>query len=518
MPKSLLDLLRNSVRRRPQAEAVVLAERRFSYAQLWSGVENVAARLRQEGLKPGDRVALLLDATPEYVAAYYGILAAGGVVVALNTAAGAAEITACLRHCEARFVIGDGRCELQQAPAHCQWLDLAKADIWSGKGAPALLPVGPESDSALASIIYTSGTTGAPKGVMLSHRNLVSNVVAVADYLQLTAADRVLHALPFHYSYGNSVLHTHLAVGATVLIEPGLAYPHRVLERMARERTSGFSGVPASFALLLARVQLDAYPLHSLRYLTQAGGPMAPADIERVRGLLPQTAFFVMYGQTEATARLTYLPPHRVPDKPGSVGVAIADTQIRIVDDHANALPAGQAGHVCARGPGVMLGYWNDPDATRRVLRDGWLWTGDLGYLDDDGFLYLQGRSSDLIKTGAHRISPREIEEVLLSLDEVGEAVAAGVPDPLLGEVIKVWLVMRPGASLSARQVLAHCRHRLPLYKVPRHVVFIDAIPKTASGKVRRNVVVNLDVSEQGEPRNVNANESAVEQGCSGAG
>lgn len=518
MPRSLLDLLRSAVGRRPQAEAIVLAERRISYARLWSGIERVAARLREEGLQPGERVALLLGATPEYVAAYYGVLAAGGVVVALNTAAGMAEITAWLRHCGARIAVGDGRLEPQQAAGHCQWLNLAETSVWSGQETPAPLPASLESDSSLASIIYTSGTTGAPKGVMLSHRNLVSNVLAVADYLRLTSADRVLHALPFHYSYGNSVLHTHLAVGATVLIEPGLAYPHRVLERMARERASGFSGVPASFAVLLARAQLDAYPLHSLRYLTQAGGPMSPADIQRVRGLLPQADFFAMYGQTEATARLTYLPPQRVLDKPGSAGVAIADTEIRIVDDEANPLPAGRAGHVCARGPGVMLGYWNDPEATRRVLRDGWLWTGDVGYLDADGFLYLQGRSSDFIKTGAHRISPREIEEVLLSLGEVSEAVAAGVPDPLLGEVIKVWLVMRPGASLSARQVLAHCRHRLPLYKVPRQVVFIDAIPKTASGKVRRNVVVNLDISEQGEPRNVDASEPAVEQGCSGAG
>lgn len=518
MQRSLLDLLRDSVQAQPHAEAVVMAERRVSYARLWGGIEKVAARLYRSGLQPGERVALLLGATPEYVAVYYGILAAGGVVVALNTAAGAAEVTSWLQHSGARIVIGHERFRLKEMPGRCQWLALEDIEVWSRKGVPALPGLHVWDDAALASIIYTSGTTGAPKGVMLSHRNLVSNVLAVSEYLGLTSTDRVVHTLPFHYSYGNSVLHTHLAVGATVLIEPGLAYPHRVLERMVSEQATGFSGVPASYALLLARVHLDAYPLQSLRYLTQAGGPMSPMDIVRVRNQLPQAEFFVMYGQTEATARVTYVPPKRLPGKLGSVGVAIAETEIRIVDDHAQLLPAGAVGNVCVRGPGVMLGYWSDLEATQRVLRDGWLWTGDLGYLDEDGFLYLQGRFSDLIKAGAQRINPLEIEEVLLTLDGVSEAVAAGVPDPLLGEAVKVWLVIHPSSGVSVRQVLAHCRHRLPLYKMPKHVAFIDAVPKTASGKVRRCALVNLDILERGELRNGGAGGFAVEQGCFGAG
>lgn len=518
MPCSLLDLLRESVRKGPQAEAVVMAEQRISYAQLWGAVGQVASCLRQMGLQPGDRVALLLDSTPEYVAAYYGVLAAGGVVMALNAAAGATEIAICLRHGRAQIIIGMGRTALQGVSEQCQRLDLAEADLWAEEAGAAWRSISPASDAELASIIYTSGTTGTPKGVMLSHRNLVSNVLAVAEYLQLTASDRVTHTLPFHYSYGNSVLHTHLAVGATVLIEAGLVYPHRILERMVQERVTGFSGVPASYALLLTRARLDAYPLESLRYLTLAGGPMSPAEIMRVRNQLPQAEFFVMYGQTEATARLTYVPPKRLPGKLGTVGVAIADTEVRIVDDQAKQLPAGQVGHVCVRGPGVMLGYWDDLEATRQVLRDGWLWTGDLGYFDDDGFLCLQGRLSDLIKAGAYRISPREIEEVVLSLEGVKEAVAAGVPDPLLGEAVQLWVVVHPDMSLSAKQVLAHCRIMLPLYKMPKRVVFVDAIPKTASGKVRRRAVLGLDVSEQGKRRNDSAVEPAAEQERFGAG
>lgn len=461
----------------------------------------MAARLRRCGLQPGERVALLLDGSPEYVAVYYGVLAAGGVVVALNTAAKAREMVAWLRHSEAQFLIADAHSELAEVLAEgciCRFLGVAELSLWrGGSGLPAesAVPVGADGPAA---IIYTSGTTGAPKGVTLSHRNLVSNVSAVVEYLRLTAADRVVHVLPFYYCYGNSVLHTHLAVGATVIIENGLVYPHRVLERIVEQRATGFSGVPATYALLLSRTQLDSSALGSLRYLTQAGGAMAPSDIARVRTLLPQVEFFVMYGQTEATSRLSYMPPEYLASKPGSVGIAIADTEIAVLDDSGQPLPAGRTGHICARGPGVMLGYWRDAEATEQVLRAGWLWTGDLGYLDDDGFLYIQGRSSELIKTGAHRVSPNEIEEVLLALDGVAEAAAAGVPDRLLGQVIKAWLVIRPGVRLDAREVLAHCRRSLPIYKVPKQIVFTDALPRTASGKVKRATLAEFGVAGQG--------------------
>ncbi|HEX5514104.1 MAG TPA: AMP-binding protein [Gammaproteobacteria bacterium] len=500
MPDSLVDLLARSVQLRPQAEALVQAERRISYAELWSGISAVAARLRRCGLQPGGRVALLLEASPEYVAAYYGVLAAGGVVVALNPAAKAREIAVWLRHSEAEFLVAGAHPELAEALAEgcsCRFLRIAELNTWrEGPGVTAEFAV-PVGAAAPAAIIYTSGTTGSPKGVTLSHRNLVSNVSAVVEYLRLTADDRVVHVLPFHYCYGNSVLHTHLAAGATVIIEGSLVYPHRVLERMVKERATGFSGVPATYALLLSRTDLGSSALRSLRYLTQAGGAMTPADIARVRALLPQVEFFVMYGQTEATSRLSYMPPEYLASKPGSVGIAIADTEIAVLDDDGQPLPAGRAGHICARGPGVMLGYWCDPEATKQVLRAGWLWTGDLGYLDVDGFLYVQGRSSELIKTGAHRVSPNEIEEVLLALDGVAEAVAAGMPDPLLGQVIKAWLVIRPGAQLDTREVLAHCRRSLPLYKVPKQIVFTDALPRTASGKVRRAALAEFDVAGQ---------------------
>jgi acyl-CoA synthetase (AMP-forming)/AMP-acid ligase II len=337
-----------------------------------------------------------------------------------------------------------------------------------------------------AAIIYTSGTTGAPKGVTLSHRNFGANVVSILDYLQLSDADRIVNVLPFYYSYGNSVLHTHLAAGGCVILENSLAYPHAVLQRMVDERATGFSGVPSTFALLLNRVKLEHYDLSALRYLTQAGGPMSPAHIRRLRQVLPHAKLFVMYGQTEATARITYLPPEKLDAKLGSVGIAIPGVEVQIRDECDREVAPDEAGEICVRGANVMQGYWNDPRESARVLIDGWLHTGDIARRDKDGYIFIVGRRSDMIKTGAHRVSPQEIEEVIAELDGVAEVAAVGVADEILGEVIKAVIVPRAGCALDKRGVQAHCHARLALYKVPKHVEFVAELPKTASGKLKR--------------------------------
>jgi acyl-CoA synthetase (AMP-forming)/AMP-acid ligase II len=251
-------------------------------------------------------------------------------------------------------------------------------------------------------------------------------------------------------------------------------------------RATGFSGVPSTFALLMHRVDFRSYDLAALRYVTQAGGAMAPALVQRVMEALPHVQLFVMYGQTEATARITYLPPDRLREKLGSVGIAISGVTLEIRDERNQSVPTGSVGQVCVRGENVMLGYWDNPEATETVLRDGWLQTGDIGCLDSEGFLTLVGRSSDMIKTGAHRVSPLEIEEVMMDLDGVAECAAVGVPDELLGEVIKAYVVPMTGAAIDGRRVQAHCRSRLAAYKVPRDVEFVTTLPKTASGKIKR--------------------------------
>ncbi len=499
-PASLVDLLRGSAQRFPDRQAILHRGGGVSYRELWQGVRRAANALRASGLVPGERVALLIENSPEYVTAYYAVLQAGGVAVGLNTAQRGAEIVRNVAHCAASVLVAMPRHPaLPVLLADCPglrrvvtlpdegavpagasgWLDWLAAADDADRSAPV------ETRSA-AAIIYTSGTTGDPRGVTLSHRNLVANTQSILGYLGLTEADRIVNVLPFYYSYGNSVLHTHLAAGGSLVLENSLTYPHLVVQTMARERATGFSGVPSTFALLLQRVALADYDLASLRYLTQAGGAMAPVLAQRLRAALPAVRLYVMYGQTEATARISYLPPERLDEKPGSVGVGIPGVSIEVRDAQGAKLPAGVAGEVCVRGDNVMLGYWENPAATAQVLRDGWLHTGDIGRLDADGYLSLVGRSSDMIKTGAHRVSPLEIEEVVLELAGVAECAAVGIADPILGEVVRACIVPAAGATLEARAVQAHCRDRLAAYKVPKEVVFVASLPKTASGKVKR--------------------------------
>lgn len=503
MIPALVDNLRANARRRPHAEAVVHGTRRLTYAALWAEAEAVAAMLRAQGMAPQTRVALLLENSPDYIAAYYGVLAAGGVVVALNTAAKAAELIHWLAHSEAQWLFA--------SPAHPQVVDIqawcrgrvrvvmrdagdGDALAWPSPSPDAIATassIHASPSDALAAIIYTSGTTGRPKGVMLSHGNLAANVDSILAYLALTEGDRSVVVLPFYYSYGNSVLHTHLAAGACLVLEERMIYPHQVAACMAAERATGFAGVPSTFALLLSRVRLADYDLSCLRYLTQAGGPMAPALQQRLRAALPQARLYVMYGQTEATARLSYLPPERLDDKVGSVGIAVPGVTLEVRHERGTPAAAHEVGEIWARGANIMLGYWRDAAATSEVLVDGWLKTGDLGYYDDDGFVYLQGRKTDMIKSGAHRIHPQEIEEAIAELDGVAEVAVVGVADEILGQSIKAVIVPRAGAALDAMRVKAHCQQRLASYKMPRYVEFAPQLPHTASGKVQRYRLVS---------------------------
>ena len=487
---TILDGLERNAGRFAERTALIHRDERVSYAQLWQRVTAVASFLRGQGLQPGDRVALILDSSPEYVAAYYGAMAAGCVAVPLNSAAKARDLDVWIKHSGARRVLTQSsqpeRSHLATDGAAIHCLD-SLAEAAESSTAVSSKP----SLTAPACILYTSGTTGAPKGVLLTHANLAANGAAIVRYLALTEQDSIVCVLPFHYSYGSSVLHTHLLAGGCVIIETNLVYPHVVMEALARHRASGFAGVPSTFALLLSRVALEKYELSSLRYATQAGGAMAPALAQRLRQALPATTrLFVMYGQTEATARLTYLPPEDLERKPGSVGKALEGVSLEVRSEDGRRCEPLQGGEVWARGPNVMAGYWNDAATTATVLREGWLRTGDMGYLDTEGYLFLAGRRSDMIKAGAHRIHPKDVEEAIQELEGVAEAAVVGIDDEILGQAIKAFVVPAPGHHLDPLRIKAHCRERLAQYKIPKYVELIERLPKTASGKIRRHELV----------------------------
>jgi acyl-CoA synthetase (AMP-forming)/AMP-acid ligase II len=498
MHESLLQRFNESAARSGGASALIWRGTRWSYDDLRSAIDAAAAGLHELAPERGARIALLLRNSSQYVALYYGALAAGLVTVPLNAQERASVLVRQIEHCEAAVLAG--------ATDHPEWPALSSAAASAGckvlaitprdddtaleqfmrdVGGPRRAQIPPPRADELASVIYTSGTTGHPKGVMLSHANLAANSAAIISYLGLGPSDRGLCVLPFHFSYGNSVLHSHLGAGAELVVEDNLAFPRLTVQRLQDDAITGFAGVPSTFALLLGRCNLAEFDLSKLRYITQAGGAMPRPLIERLRAELPRTRLFVMYGQTEATARLTYLPPEDLDEKLGSVGMAVDGIEIDVQLD-GRSLAANEIGEICARGASIMQGYWKDPDATRAVLRDGWLHTGDLGHRDADGYLYIDGRTVDMIKVGAFRVSPQEIEEVIASMPGVEEVCAAAMPDELLGQAVKAVIVRRAGANFDERVVKAHCRQNLAAYKVPKQVEFVSVMPRTASGKIQR--------------------------------
>ena len=353
----------------------------------------------------------------------------------------------------------------------------------------------------LAQIIYTSGTTGKPKGVMLSHTNLIANTLATVQYLGLTQNDRAMVVLPFFYSYGNSVLLTHIAVGGALIVNQSLMYPAVILDQMRAEEVTGFPGVPSTFALLLQRTTIRETSLPHLRYVTQAGGGMSPALVRELVAALPGVAIYVMYGQTEAAPRLSYLDPADMHRKSGSIGKAIPGVTLEVLTPTGDTVPPGEIGELVAQGENVMIGYWGQPETTAEVLRDGRLWTGDLVTVDEEGYLYIVGRQSDMIKSGAHRIAPKEIEDVLLEHDAVFEAAVIGVEDDILGESLKACVVLKEAAICQEKDLLRHCHQILPPYKVPHTIEFYDELPKTESGKIKKAQLKagNLNIQGGGE-------------------
>ena len=500
------DYLINSAKRFPDKEAIIAGDRKASYGDILRDSYNVASWLIENDLKVGDRVAILLDEPVEYVKSYFGIMLAGGVVVAMNTQPSVKGLRYQLNNCQVSFLLtqqkfmsfikelsGQVQSLVKIAIHGCNDNSLAEIpfsaieldDVLSGTNCGvAKLPKC--SSDHLAQIIYTSGTTGEPNGVMLSHSNLVANTNSIVEYLNLTSDDRVMAVLPFFYSYGNSLLLTHFAVGGSLVVNQHFLYPNVILDEMVKEEVTGFSGVPSTFAILLNRSSFRDYKFPKLRYVTQAGGAMSPKLAHQIKEIVPDTDVYIMYGQTEASARLSYLEPKELFTKAGSIGRAIPGVTLNLFGSDGKDVGIGEIGEIVAQGKNIMAGYWESPEKTEQVLREDGLWTGDLAKKDEEGFLYIVSRKSEMIKSGAHRISPKEIEEVILENSSVHEVAVIGLDDEILGESIKACIVLKEDAECKERDMIKHCRRLLPQYKVPHKIEFISELPKTVSGKVRK--------------------------------
>lgn len=470
----------------PSQTAVMFVHEQFTYGELRSSVERVAHAISAMGGRKGDRAVLIGENSFFWIASYLGILRAGLVCVPLSASVSARELDYVMHITEAGIVFTQ-----EKFPA-CEVIDPAKirvvtnADLAAAPHAPfssnAFPSVGPDD---LAALMFTSGSTGQPHGVMVSHANIIANTESIIEYLHLTAADRIMTVLPFYYCFGTSLLHTHLRIGGSLVVEPRFMYPETVLQRMLVTGCTGFAGVPSHFQLLLRNSSLRRKRFPHLRYVQQAGGHLAPSFVRELCAALPATQVFVMYGQTEATARLSYLPPEYLPAKIGSIGRGIPGVSLRVLNDAGQDVCVGEVGEIVARGANVTRGYWREPGETAIAFRNGALYTGDLATVDGDGFIYIVDRAKDFIKCGGERVSCQHLEEELLAFDELLEAAVIGAPDDVLGECVKAFVVPRLQNHHGLEERLKmFCKARMPSQFVPKQVVVLRHLPKNSAGKV----------------------------------
>jgi len=516
LPNLIHHFLEESTELFPDKIALIHEEVRATYRQINTKANRLAHWLTNFGVSKGDRIVMVLENCLEYVASYYGVLKAGAVVVPLTSDLKPDGLRPLLEELEPEMIISSARFErllkaTDLAPYKINALLLKNPkQKWSSPTLPvfswddiicddvtANLEIRPEiriDESDLASIIYTSGSTGIPKGVMLSHKNIVSNTHSICRYLALTDKDIQMAVLPFFYVMGKSLLNTHFAAGGTVVINNKFAFPAAVINQMVDEKVTGFSGVPSTYAYLLHRSPLknSRNKLASLRYCSQAGGHMSGQIKEELRKVLPpHTQIYIMYGATEASARLTYLEPDEFAEKMDSIGKPISGVTMQVLNKSGRILPAGQTGELVASGSNIMQGYWKDKKATSAVLDNNGYHTGDLGYYDKEGYFFLNGRKDNLLKVGGHRINPQEIEDALMSTELVIETAVIGIPDELLGNKL-IALAVPINETGSKNKIMKLCADILPKYKLPGSIKLVRSLPKNTSGKIDKTKCLEI--------------------------
>ena len=502
MDFNLAVILRESARRAPAKTAVILGETRLSYAQLDELSDRVAAELTAAGLTPGDRVGLQLPNIPQFVIAYFGILKAGGVVVPMNVLLKAPEIAFQLEDSGARALItyggflGEAAKAAESASVSALYVvgdsgTVSAGTVPAGTAFEALLSreaPGPQlaerSPADPAVIIYTSGTTGTPKGAVLSHISLYMNADIPGRLFEFSADDTVLVALPlFHVFALSSVMNTCVLLAGTMTLVPRFD-PGVVLATMQRDRVTVFMGVPTMYIALLQAAAGGDDNLSSLRVAVSGGAPIPAEVIDSFESRF-SVPILEGYGLSESASTATFnisVSERKV----YSVGKPIWGTSLQIWDEGSRPLPPGSdhVGEVVLRGANIMIGYHNNPEATAKAFAGGWFHTGDLGYLDQDGFLFIVDRIKDLIIRGGYNVYPREVEEVLYAHPAVAEAAVIGVPDPKWGEEVRAIVAVKPGQSVTEAELIEFVKERAAAYKYPRTIEFRDSLPKNATGKI----------------------------------
>jgi amino acid adenylation domain-containing protein len=514
-PTLLHDYLRRSAQALPDKVALVCQGQRVRYADIDARSDALARALYRGGVRRGDRVVVYADNTVETVVSFWATLKANAVVCIVNPLTKRDKLAYLLGDCRPTALITDWHLNaqfadvardcvhlrqvivsgltaaneaeaLQALPRAVSWEQALNAD-----GATPVPPRREVLDIDLAAIVYTSGSTGEAKGVMLTHRNMLSAAESVSAYLAVQEDEVILNVLPLAFDYGLYQMIMAVRAGARLVLERSFAFPAQILALMVSEGVTALPGVPTIFAILAELKSLARYDMTRIRYVTNTAANLPAKHIELLQSLFPQARIYSMYGLTECK-RCTYLPPADLARKPTSVGVAIPNTELWIVDEHDRRVGPEVVGQLVIRGATVMKGYWDKPEATAKKLRPGplpgerVLYTGDYCRQDAEGYLYFVGRMDDIIKSRGEKVAPKEVEQALMNTVGVKEAAAIGVPDAVLGEAVKAFVVLEAGASLSEKDLQRACQSRLENFMVPKFIEIVASLPKTDTGKIKK--------------------------------
>ncbi|MFC0295976.1 long-chain-fatty-acid--CoA ligase [Geobacillus jurassicus] len=509
--KTVCDVLHERAAEFGSQPALTFYDKTMTYAELEAAVNRFTSSLQALGVQKRDRVAIMLPNCPQYVIAYYGILQAGAIVTQVNPMLVERELAYLLKDSGAETIViyeplysrlaaVRGETAVKQAVTVSLGappsVSLAPGDVtfdeFLARGSGAVRPVPIEPMYDVAVLQYTGGTTGRSKGAMLTHRNIFANVLQCAEFFKGTfefGKERYLTVIPlFHVFAMTSGMNLAIYQGAENILLPRFELKE-VLETIRDRQPTVFPGVPTMYVAITNTPGVEQYGINSIKTCNSGSAPM---PLELMRDFEAKTGAVVLegYGLSEASP-VTHCNPPFAARKPGTVGIGMPLTEYKVVDvaTGTQELPPGEVGELIIRGPQVMKGYWNMPEETAVALRDGWLYTGDLASIDEEGYVTIVDRKKDLIIASGYNIYPREIEEVLYEHPAVKEAAAVGVPDPYRGETVKAVIVLKDGMQASEEEILAHCRKNLAAYKVPRIVEFRAELPKTNVGKILRRAL-----------------------------
>ena len=502
------EFLQNSAFKFPDKEALICDGKRFTYTEIEYLTNQLAQALIAQGINKGDRIAIYLANSVEAVVAIFAVLKAGGVFLVINRTTKMQKLAYILNNCQAKSIITDKTAFSLISEHYLEIPSLNFAILCNEPGVhnqslkylvlkqivdscSTSLPPTRCIDIDLAALIYTSGSTGNPKGVMLTHLNIISAATSITQYLENKSSDIIINVLPLSFDYGLYQVLMTFKIGGTLVLEKSFTYPFAIIDKILKEKVTGFPIVPTMAAILIQLTGIKKYNFDHVRYISNTAAHLPTNHIKMLTEIFPKTKIYCMYGLTECK-RVSYLPPDQLAIRPNSVGKGMPNEEVYIVNEKGERVGPAEVGELVVRGSNIMKGYWDLPEETDNMLKPGlhpWekvLYTGDLFKMDEEGYLYFVARKDDIIKTKGEKVSPKEVENVLYNIPGVAEAAVIGIKDDIFGEAIKAIIVPGDGNILAEKEIKNYCARNLEDFMVPQLVEIRSFMPKTTSGKIKK--------------------------------